>query len=112
MINTEQLREYSQKAILTIWDGDVFVSAAAVKSTREIFRDFINSLLALGADAPIQSVESAFVTCVRRLNDLDFQDQFICKSERIDLLEELWTLGDICGVADSVDDWCDGERRW
>ena len=109
MIDTEQLRDYSQKAILTSWDGEV--RETAVKSTREILREFIDMLLALGADPPIESIESAFVTCVRRLNELDMEDQFICTIEREDLCEELWTIGDICGAADSIDDWI-GERDW
>jgi len=39
------------------------------------------------------------------------KDQFICTIEREDLCEEFWTVGDVCGVADSVDNWIE-ERDW
>ena len=109
MINTELLQAYSQKVILASWDGEVRENA--VEATRKIFREFTNTLIALGSDPPVSSIASAFTTCVRHLNALDMEDQFICTIEREDLCEELWKVGDICGVPESVDDWID-ERDW
>lgn len=109
MIDVSGIREYQDKKLFTSWES--FVADSSLDATRAIFASLTETLLSLGDSPPVESLEAAFTECVVRLNELDAESQFIYTIEREDICDELAELGEICGVADEVDEWM-GERDW
>ena len=109
MIDAGALKAYRDGTILANWDGKV--SATSLEATRVTLRQLAVALIATAPDTSLERIGTLFVACVERFNELDMEDQFICTIEREDICEELYRLGDLCGVSDSVDEWLDN-RDW
>lgn len=109
MINADSLARYLEARILPQWDGEV--PARHVDATRLTLQRLVNGLAGLPPAASTTEIGRLFVSCVDELNELDMNDQFICTIEREDICDELYKLGDICGVADQIDSWL-GNRDW
>lgn len=108
-MDTDKLEAYRSGEILANWEG--FVSAANLEATRTALRQLATNLISAAPDCDANAVGKLFVACVQRFNELDSADQFICTAEREDLCEEFYTIGDLCGFSDEVDDWLE-DRDW
>lgn len=109
MIDADGLRTYREGDILESWNDEV--PQPALDATRNVLRQLIDELLALPPTAADTTIGELFSKCVDRLNDLDTEHEFICTIEREDLCEELYTLGELCGVSENVDELL-SDRDW
>ncbi|MEM9283792.1 MAG: hypothetical protein AAGA96_18375 [Verrucomicrobiota bacterium] len=102
------LTDFRDQTLFESWEGEI--EASQLAATRLLFRQLIDDLIGAGEHASSANITQKFERCVKGLNKLDEEKQFICTIEREELCDELYAIGAATGMPD--DDWVDEWRDW
>jgi hypothetical protein len=107
------LSDLRNKKAFESWDG--FIDPRLIEQSRKVYEETIDSLLALGQDAPAEERVKILERYVERFNELDrAHGPFIMTIEREDICECFGEIADVVGLdgIKECDDLPNVARDW